>query len=122
MNKNSAMRAILICFFIAVGLIAWREVSGRGGHRGGTAPTPAMFVGAGGVYGTAALIAEFAGGLGAALAAAWTVALVFKLQPIWDITLAPSLTRGTKPRVLLPPGSGVTGSTNPLESPKGVTA
>jgi len=74
MNKSGGMRLILVSFFAAAGIIAYRDIK-NAGH----APTPAEFMGAGVVYSLASIIGEFAPNLGATFAVGWTLGLVFNI-------------------------------------------
>lgn len=77
MNRQQAMRYVMLGFVAAVVLITYHDIKDRNGQ----VPTPAEFLGAASVYGLAGVIAELAPGVGGALAIAWTVGLLLGFVP-----------------------------------------
>jgi hypothetical protein len=68
------MRTILLLFFVAVAMIAWRNIKQEN-----QAPPPGQFTGAAIVYAICGLMSEVIGGLGVVLAVAWTLGLALNV-------------------------------------------
>lgn len=86
---QNADRKVLVLWFIALGLISWRELKAPSGvlnGLGGTIklPNPSAYVSSMVVYGGAALIAEVSGELAVALAAGWTLSIIYRMRGITE--------------------------------------